>query len=158
WRAVFASGLVVSLLSLLVFALMEESPLWLDARMRERTGTPLRTVLSGAHGRRFALNLLVVAGAATQYYLTGGFPPTFLPVVVALPRPVVAQVLLAVAAAHIVASLIAGSLSEVIGRRRTFLVVGLVDLAVLPFAYFRLVGAGPGALAEITLLAALLAF
>jgi MFS family permease len=70
----------------------------------------------------------------------------------------VAEVLLAVAAAHIVASLIAGSLSEVIGRRRTFLVVGVVDLAVLPFAYLRLAGAGPGAMVEVTLLAALLGF
>jgi MFS family permease len=158
WRLVFASGLVVSLLSLLVFAWMEESPLWLDARGQRRAAAPLRTVLSGTHGRRFALNLLVVAGAGTQYYLTGGFLPTFLPVVVRLPRPAVAEVLLAVAAAHIVASLITGSLSEVIGRRRTFLLVGLVDLAVLPFAYLRLAGAGPGAMAEVTLLAALLAF
>ena len=158
WRFVFASGLVVALLSLFLFAWMEESPLWMDATERERPQAPLRTVLSGVYGRRFALNLLLVAGAATQYYLTGGFLPTFLPVVVRLPRPAVAEVLLAVAAAHILASLIVGPLSEVIGRRRTFLVVGLVDLAVLPLAYLTLAGAGPGVTARVVLLAAVLGF
>jgi MFS family permease len=160
WRVMFFSGLLSSLFSLLVFWLVEESPIWEDRERSHRVDkTPLRTLLSSRYRGVFLLNLLVVFGSGATYYLTSGFLPTFLVAVNKLTRADSAVILIWANLGIIVAAPLFGHLSEMIGRRRTFLVAGVMNLVLVPIVYLSLGGYhGRPAFVPVLLLALALSF
>ncbi|OZI38689.1 MFS transporter [Bordetella genomosp. 10] len=152
WRCMFFTGLISSVLGLFIFNRLEESPLWkkvaaekaarAEQARRDRTVTesrsPLRTLFAGEYRSVLLVNLLLTIGGGSGYYLTSGYLPTFLKVVNQAPSGVAADILMACSVAVIVVALAVGHLSTFIGRKRTFLLVGIVQIFGLPFLYMSL--------------------
>jgi len=160
WRVMFFTGIVGAIFSFFIFEAVEESPLWtqLQARKEKIQRAPLRAVFSRPYLRVVLVNLMIVAGAGTQYYLTSGYLPSFLVVINGLPRPVAGQVLIWTSLIVILAVAIFGQLSEMIGRRNTFLLMGSVNLILIPLGYLQLARLQAGAFGAIVGSALLLAF
>lgn len=138
WRVMFFSGLLAAALSFFVYRLTEESPLW--AAPPASTGTqaarsPLRTLFSPGYRSIFLLNLVLVAGGASLYDLTVGFFPTFFDTSIGIDKSTAAGMLVVINLAVIVGGAAGGVLSDRIGRRRTFLTLGVPTLIVVPPLY-----------------------
>jgi MHS family proline/betaine transporter-like MFS transporter len=159
WRFMFFTGIIGALLSFFIFRAVQESPLW--ARREERhevTEHPLRTLLSRMYLPIFLLNLMIVIGAGTNYYLTSGFLPTYLNVVNEVPPTTAGKVLVVSNLAVLIAAPLFGHLSEVFGRKRIFISLGIVNLIVIPFAYLQMAGLKADSIAAIYFFAFVLAF
>ncbi|GAA5167562.1 MULTISPECIES: MFS transporter [Amycolatopsis] len=146
WRVMFLSGLVAALLSYLVVRGVEESPLWKAAH---QAGPPPRTRLAdlvrGGRGKVFALNIVLVAGAGSQYYLTSGYLPTLLGDVTGVRGGTQGVILLVSSLGVVLGTIVAGELSEHLGRRRTMLAFGAVNLVALPLLVWLISSSDPGA-------------
>lgn len=144
WRVMFFSGLVASLLSLLVFRVTEESPAWRAARAADRPAPGRPGELLAAHRRRTLLtSFALVVGAGAQYYLTSGYLPTYLGEINHVPPTSRGELLVWTSLSILPASLITGHLSERFGRRAVFLVTGVVNLVALPGLVMVMAGFGP---------------
>ncbi|MBX5490795.1 MAG: MFS transporter [Chloroflexi bacterium] len=160
WRIVFLTGILGSLLSFFVFRSVEESPFWVELERKRQRGTrpPLKELVSPTYRSVLLLNLLIVAGAGTQYYLTSGYLPTFLNVVNRLPGTAAGPILIAGSLVVIIATALFGALSEAIGRKRTMLATGVVNLFVIPWAYLQLRDLREDALGAIAVYVLVLSF
>ncbi|WP_233235003.1 MFS transporter [Bordetella sp. LUAb4] len=157
WRCMFFTGLISSVLGLFIFNRLEESPLWkkaaaakaaraAEARSDKTHGdkalavqrSPLRTLFAGEYRSVLLVNLLLTIGGGSGYYLTSGYLPTFLKVINQAPSGVAANILMACSVAVIIVALAFGHLSTFIGRKRTFLLVGVVQIFGLPYLYMSL--------------------
>ena len=145
WRVMFFTGLAASLVSLLLFRFIEESPLWAQAASRPAAAQPARARDLWAPGRRGVLltSLALVIGAGAQYYLTSGFLPTFLGSVNEVPAGPRGLLLVWTSLAILPVALLVGHLSERFGRRPIFLAVGVVNLVALPLLVLAMAGLGP---------------
>jgi MFS family permease len=150
WRVMFFFGILSAALGLFVFNKLEESPLWKqldEARSRgaaqdapvERS--PLRTLFSQAHRPVLLVNLLITFGGGAGYYLTSGYMPTFLKVVNGVPNAASSMILMAASVTAIVSATLTGHISEMIGRKKTFLLVGVLCLVLLPVCYIGMASA-----------------
>lgn len=159
WRVMFFAGLVAAILSYFVLRGVEESPLWKAAR---QSGPPAKARLSdlvrGGRGKLFALNIVLVAGAGSQYYLTSGYLPTLLGEVTGVHGSTQGVILLVSSLGVVVAAALAGHLSERFGRRRTMLVVGAVNIVALPLLIWLITSTNPVHTGTIGVYATLLAF
>ncbi len=159
WRLMFFSGLLSSLLGLLVFTRLHESPLWVNARraMRAQPGSDAPALaqrrLTGLGPAVVACVLLTTAGGGLSY-LSSGYLPSLLKLLKHLPPSVLGRMLSVSALAVIACSVLAGRLSDVLGRRRAMLLYGVAALVLLPLLDHALARAE--SLAAITLDAALL--
>jgi MFS transporter, MHS family, proline/betaine transporter len=146
WRFMFFCGIASSLLGLVVFRALEESPFWrqMDAARqgRARPRSPLRTLFGGAYRRVLLLNLLITFGAGGGYYISSGFLPTFLKVVNKLPNTTTSGILMATSCTGILGSLLVGALSEWTGRRRMFRLMTIVNIIALPLLFAAMAHAG----------------
>ena len=152
WRFMFFCGLASSVLGFFIFNVLEESPVWkaMDARRAAakasgdavtRTRSPLRTLFASQYRNVLLINLLITAGGGSSYYLTSGFMPTLLKVVSKLPNQTVSVILMVASLCAILASLLVGTVSNWIGRRLTFRIVGVVNLVLLPTLFLAIRGA-----------------
>ena len=157
WRLMFFSGLLSSLLGLLVFTRLHESPLWENARRADRAhpggDAPAPPRLAGLGPAVVACVLLTTAGGGLSY-LSSGCLPSLLKLFKHLPPAVLGRTLSLSALAVIGCSVLAGQLSDTLGRRRAMLLYGAAALVLLPLLYRALVRAESPA--AITLDAALL--
>lgn len=159
WRCMFFTGIIGAILSLFIFRAVQESPLWARRESRnEVTESPLKTLLSARHRGVFLMSLILVAGAGTHYYLTSGFLPTYLSVVNGIPGPQASQILVVSNLGVLIAAPLFGHLSEVVGRKKVFLLLGVVNLIVIPFTYLQLSNFRAEAMGSIYLAAFVLAF
>lgn len=156
WRCMFFTGLLSAGLGLFVFRSLEESPLWRKAEPTARTRAPLGTLLRRPHRGVLLVNLLLTIGGGAGYYLTSGFMPSFLHLVSGLGRGATAHILILGSLVAIVSASAGGALSQWIGRKPAFLIIGVINLIALPLLYLRLAHAT--SLGEITWLALALAF
>jgi MFS family permease len=152
WRCMFFTGIISSVLGLVIFTRLEESPLWRQlvaekaARAAKAGGTisesppvsPLRTLFSPPHRRVLLVNLLITIGGGSGYYLMSGYLPTVLKVVSQLPNGMAAVILMLGSTAMIIVSIAIGHLSTLLGRRLTFLLVGLTQIVAGPWLYVQL--------------------
>jgi len=164
WRVMFFYGLGSSVLGWFVFRSLEESPLFQQEQERKRHSrvaavevSPLRTLFSRRFLPILLTNLLITTGGGAGYYLTSGYLPSFLKVVSNVPNQTASAILIGASLSAIAASLIIGHLSQVCGRRPTFIVVGLAMAVLMPALYLALGNAG-GDIRTITLCALGLAF
>lgn len=163
WRVMFFAGLVGAILSYFVLRGVEESPLWrANQQAQAQAGPPpkarLSDLLRAGRGRLFAVNVVLVAGAGSQYYLTSGFLPTLLGKVTGVEAGAQGVILLVSSIAVVVAAVAAGELSEHIGRRRTMLIVGGVNLLALPLLVWLITSTDPSNDGLIMVYATALAF
>ncbi|MGH7707058.1 MAG: MFS transporter [Vulcanimicrobiaceae bacterium] len=137
WRFMFFSSILGVICGLFVFRTLDESPMWTN--LHDQRGavehTPLRTLFSGKHRTIVLLNIMVAAGAGSAYYLTSGYIPTFLRVVNKVPKAETGLILIVASLIILVVAPLVGHVSELIGRRPTFLIIGVVNLIAIPILY-----------------------
>lgn len=145
WRFMFFCGIISSFLGVFIFLQLEESPVWtklksrrVDAGQAAAAASPLRTLFSRRWLSVLAVNLLLTIGSGAGYYLTLGFMPTFLKVVVKMPDTPASLILIASSVIAIVASVAVGHLSTFIGRRKTFRIFGVLRLIFLPSLFLAM--------------------
>ena len=139
WRVMFFTGLIGAVLSFFIFRTVEESPLWSQLDSRDRTAnSPLKALVSREYRYVFLTNLVLVAGAGTHYYLTSGYLPTFLNLVNGITGTSAALILIYSSLMVVVAACLVGHISQLIGRKPTFLIVGVMNLVLVPLCYWQL--------------------
>jgi MFS family permease len=136
----FFSGLLSAVLGLFIFRNLEESPFFkrlqqVKAASTVRVRSPLKSLFSPDYRNVFFLNLLLTAGGGTGYYLTSGYLPTFLKVINQIPNTIAATILMAASVSAFIAAVLIGWISDQIGRKKTFLIVGFAAIILLPFCY-----------------------
>jgi MFS family permease len=141
WRVMFFSGLVASLVSLLLFRVTEESPVWKAAERGEPARA--RDLFAPQHRRVLVTSLALVIGGGAQYYLTAGYLPTFFASINGLEPGPRGVLLVWTSIAILPAALIAGHLSERFGRRPVFLATGILNVLLLPVLVLVMAGFGP---------------
>lgn len=149
WRVMFFTGLLGAGAGLFVFRSLNESPLWAQLREEnkekdeketnvvELEQSPLKMFFK-KYSRVLIVNLMIVIGGGSGYYLTSGFIPTFLKVVNNVSSEVMSGVLITTSIVTIIAALLFGHISELIGRKKTFLLVGVLNIIGLPYFYLTL--------------------
>src|SRR3984885_329613 len=141
WRCMFFSGLLSSLLGWFIFNSLEESPFFKEKQRQKAAGvasvteTPVKTLFSSSWRNVLLLNLLVTFGGGAGYYITSGYLPSFLKVVNNVPNNVSSLILMAASVVAIVSAIAVGGLSDVIGRKKTFLLAGVCMIVLLPLCY-----------------------
>ena len=136
WRFMFFSGILSSAFGLYIFNRLEESPIWQQMdRAKTMAGTPLKTLFSRANAAVLAANVLIVTGSGFAYYLTSGYLPTFLKLVKEVPNSTASLMLIAASIVAMIGQISGGQFSEIFGRRRTFIMVGAINIFVLPVCY-----------------------
>jgi Na+/melibiose symporter-like transporter len=138
----FFSGLLSSLLGWFVFKSLEESPFFNElqqqkAATKTAVATPVKTLFSSGYRSVLLTNLLITFGGGAGY-LTSGYLPTFLKVVNSVPNNVSSLILMGASVTAFVSAILIGALSEKIGRKPTFLAVGVCALVLLPMCYLGL--------------------
>lgn len=140
WRWMFFTGIISAVLGITIFSKLEESPMFKkmqEAKARSKaaaapTAHPVRTLFSGKFRNVLLVNLLLTIGGGAGYYLTSGFLPTYLKVVTGTPATTAGVILMLASIGVIVASIAAGHLSTLIGRKKAFIWIGVVRLVLLP--------------------------
>lgn len=156
WRFMFFCGLITSVIGLILFRGLVESPHFREAQEakaakaraeKEIVGpSPLKTLMANPdYRKRFLVNLLLSTGAGASYYLTAGYLPTYLKLVNGLSGPAASSIMLMGSVAGAISSIGLGELSQHIGRKKAFLAIGVVCLLALPFLILNLGSATGGA-------------
>lgn len=147
WRCMFFAGLISSVLGLFIFKNLEESPSFRQLQAQAKQGhaanaerSPLRTLFAGEYRKVLFGNLMLTIGCGAGYYLSSGYIPTFLKVINHVPNHVASMILIASSVVAIVACLLSGYLSDRIGRKKTFLICGVVQIFVQPAMYPLMAG------------------
>lgn len=145
WRLMFLCGLITSVFGLILFNKLEESPLWVKTKLNEveeqkKVNTPIKELFSSKYRRIMLANMILVACSGTLYYLTLGYLPTFLKLFNKVSAAQTGQIMMLASVIAFLSAVAIGHLSESIGRRKAFLLIAVIDLFVVPFLYFRLMG------------------
>jgi MFS transporter, MHS family, proline/betaine transporter len=141
WRCMFFAGLLSSLLGWFIFNNLEESPFFKDQQKKRVAGTitatrsPVKMLFSSRYRNVLLLNLLVTFGGGAGYYLTSGYLPSFLKVVNGVPNSVSSLILMGASVVALVSAVLFGAVSDFIGRKKTFLLVGVCMAVLLPVCY-----------------------
>jgi MFS transporter, MHS family, proline/betaine transporter len=141
WRCMFFSGLLSSLLGWFIFNNLEESPFFKEQQRKKAAGTvtatkaPVKLLFSDRYRNVLLLNLLITFGGGAGYYLTSGYLPSFLKVVNGIPNNVSSLILMGASVISMGSAVFFGGVSDVIGRKKTFLLVGVCMLVLLPVCY-----------------------
>jgi Na+/melibiose symporter-like transporter len=136
----FFTGIISAVLGITIFSKLEESPMFKqlqEAKAKAKTRSkpvrsPLATLFSRDYRKILLVNLLLTIGGGSGYYLTSGYLPTYLKVVNKTPAETAGFILMLASIGVIVASIATGHLSTFIGRKKTFIWVGVLRLALLP--------------------------
>jgi MHS family proline/betaine transporter-like MFS transporter len=136
WRCMFFTGIISAVLGITIFSKLEESPMFKKMQQAKKIAkakkSPLRTLFSRDYRSILFVNLLITIGGGSGYYLTSGFLPTYLKVVNHTPANTAGFIMMLSSIAVIVVSVVTGHLSTFIGRKKTFLWVGVARLILLP--------------------------
>jgi MFS transporter, MHS family, proline/betaine transporter len=141
WRCMFFSGLLSSLLGWFIFSNLEESPFFKERQRQkaagaaDKTAAPVKTLFSSSWRNVLLLNLLVTFGGGAGYYITSGYLPSFLKVVNNVPNNMSSLILMGASVTALISAILVGTLSDVIGRKKTFILAGVCMLVLLPVCY-----------------------
>jgi MFS family permease len=144
WRCMFFTGIISAVLGITIFSNLQESPMFkqlqenkASARAAAAPGqaaarSPLRTLFSRDYRHILLVNLLLTIGGGSGYYLTSGFLPTYLKVVNHLPGQTAGFILMLSSLGVVIVSIASGHISTFIGRKKTFLITGVIRLVGMP--------------------------
>lgn len=146
WRVMFISGLLTSVVGLLLFRNLGESPLFTalktqQAARRQNVApvrSPIRTLFSREYRAKFLINLLLTFGAGAGYYLTSGYLPTFFKLVNSLPNQVSSLILIGASLTSAMGALSMGELSQHVGRKPIFLGMGVIRIVAFPLLFLAM--------------------
>ncbi len=149
WRCMFFSGILSAFLGVFIFSRLEESPIWerlKQARLARGEIVPSHTPVRSLFSREFRtivlVNIMLSTGGGAGNYLTIGFLPTFLKLVNRIPNQSASLILIGSGVVATAAALAIGHFSTFFGRRRTFIVLGLLRLVMLPGGMLAMASAG----------------
>lgn len=159
WRVMFFTGVLTCGISFLVYTKTSESPLWKEAaKDAPKEQAPVKVLFSKKYLSVFLMNVLLVSGGASLYYLTVGFFPTYFGKVIGMPNTSASIALIFVNVIVIVGALLGGALSDKIGRRKVFLYFGAPMIILGPGLYLLLGSLNPEQTLLITVVASMMAF
>lgn len=142
WRFMFFTGILSSILGLFVFKSLEESPYFEQLKQAQGNAkpqkAPSRVVFSRDYRSILLVNVMIVAGGGTAYYLTSGYLPTFLKIINKIPAETASMILMGASVTAIISAVLFGALSDYIGRKKVFLIIGTINLVALPILYNQL--------------------
>jgi MFS transporter, MHS family, proline/betaine transporter len=146
WRVMFFFGLLTTVIGLILFSNLEESPIFKALQERKNAARqqqkpadgPLQMLFSANHLPVFLVNLLLTTGAGSGYYLTSGYLPTFFNLVNKLPNRVSSLMLIGVALAAAVGALSLGELSQHIGRKKVLVAMGVIRIVAFPLLFLAM--------------------
>jgi MFS family permease len=143
WRCMFFTGLLSAIFALFIFYTLNESPYFLELQKRKAVVTkpPIKVLFAADYRRLTLLNLLIVTAAASMYYLTAGYLPTFLDVINHLPKPVAAGILSWTGLVGAASCIAVGQLSQWFGRKPAYLAMSLLGMGLAVFGVPFLAGA-----------------
>jgi MFS family permease len=158
WRVMFFSGILSAFIGIFVFKSLEESPLWQQLKKEQEKNkavqkqpklekSPVRIIFS-KYRSVFFVNLMIVFGGGAGYYLTSGYLPTFLKMVNKINPTTTSFILMGASVIAIITPILLGYISDVIGRKKTFIIIGVINLIGLP-----LLGLGLGHATSISAIA-----
>ncbi len=138
WRIMFFTGIVPSLLALILRLKMNESVIWME-KLKEKSieKTPFRKVVSGIHKKPFFMALIITTGLMYAYYASIGFMPTLLSDYVHLGRTEIGVLMTSATFSSIVGYIFSGWISQKIGRMKT---VGIFSAMTVILAIPLMVG------------------
>lgn len=138
WRILFMSGLIPGIFSLIIRLKMKESTIWLEKKEKHGIHNfPLKKILSKEHRQRFLSVMLITSGLHYLYYTSLGFMPTFLEDYVHVVRSDVALIMIAGTTAALFGEFVAGSISQKIGRLKTFSIFAKTSIVLaVPISLF----------------------
>lgn len=159
WRVMFFGGFIGAILSAFIYRVVEESPLWLEAdRKKQHTRSPLSDLFSKEYAGINIVNMMIVIGAAVQIYLTQSYLPAFLKLINKVPGVELGGILVLANFVAVAATPTFGYLSDIFGRKRIFLFLGLANLVLIPLCYIQLSHLSTDSLGLIYLYALILTF
>jgi MFS family permease len=140
WRCMFFTGIISAVLGITIFSNLEESPMFKKLQENKarakaagtKVAHPVRTLFSREWRNVLFVNLLLSIGGGSGYYLTSGFLPTYLKVVTHTPAQTAGFILMLSSVGVLLASVGSGHLSTFIGRKKTFLLMGVLRLFAFP--------------------------
>jgi len=162
WRCMFFCGLISTFFGLVMFRYLEETPVWRQLQESRKnnaakpTESPLKRLFGPEYRKVMLVNLLITFGGGATYYLACGYLPTLLNVVAKVPHTQTSQLLMYGSLATILGSLMFGYISDLIGRKKTFLLLSLINLICLPLMFLHV--AEPGSLLRTALYCSGIAF
>lgn len=120
WRLMFFTGIVPSLLALLLRLKMSESEVWMEQlKQKAIEKTPLKKAVSGTQRKPFLTTLIITTGLMYAYYASIGFMPTLLSEYVHLDRMEIGMLMAVATLSSIFGYVFSGWLSQKIGGMRT---------------------------------------
>ncbi|SER98939.1 MFS transporter [Corynebacterium cystitidis] len=129
WRIPFVSSIVLIGLGFWIRSLVEESPVFEEMTAKKKTAsTPLGSLFRN-HAGLVVLCALIFAGVNAAGYLAIAYFASYGTNQLGMERPIVLALTLMTAIAWIISTLVAGKVSDVIGRKQTF-VIGYVLMMV----------------------------
>jgi len=158
WRVMFFSGLVSTVFGLVMYRVLDETPAFKQMKAaRERSASPadslspLRQLFGSQYRHVLLINLLITFGGGATYYITAGYLPTLLKMVTGVAHGDASLILMICSVGTIVGALLFGALSDLLGRKRTFYILGILSMAVLPYLFVAI--ARPAGVGAVTLMA-----
>ncbi len=144
WRFMFFSGILSSVLGLLIFNKLEESPIWAELKAKRGASgqvpaqAPIRTLFSREYLPVLMVNLLMTFGGGAGYYLTSGYLPTFLKVVSGIQSASASFILITSSVFAIGICVLTGHLSTVLGRKKVFLAMAVLRIIGMPLCFLAM--------------------
>ncbi|MCG9967730.1 MFS transporter [Pelotomaculum terephthalicicum JT] len=140
WRIPFVAGFFISLGYLwFYYKNVEESKSW---EKTEKVKIPLVEVLSGESLRNFLQVFILMNGL---FFLANSILfaiPGILINILKMPAFLVTNVMMGVYVVDFFAYIIGGALSQIIGRRKLFIITGVLSCTILPYIYYLVVKYG----------------
>lgn len=148
WRIPFAVGGLLALgWAWWYWRNVPESPTW----QRQASKEPLRELFRGPSLRGLLQVFALMSGLWLAFNMVGAVLPGLLRNEVGLRDTSVTLILVLAYAALVVSYLVAGVLSQAIGRRRFFLIQGILTALLAPFLFWLIV-AGSGSAATVAMM------
>jgi MHS family proline/betaine transporter-like MFS transporter len=138
WRLMFFTGIIPSLLALILRLKMDESEIWKEKLIQKSIEkAPLKKIVSGTHRKPFLMALIITTGLMYAYYASIGFMPTLLSDFVHLDRSEIAILMAAATFSSLVGYIFSGWISQKIGRIQT---IGIFSALTVILAIPLMVG------------------
>ncbi|WP_206243442.1 MFS transporter [Novosphingobium terrae] len=132
WRGLFMITMIPAALIFYIRRSVPESPAWEKGTVSAPAEIGLIATLR-QHAGLIVMATLLMAAASTFSHGTQDLYPTYLRVQHGLPITTISAIAVVYNLGAIFGSLLGGSLSQIIGRRRQLIVASLAALALLPF-------------------------
>jgi MFS family permease len=141
WRLMFLSGLLTSIVGILLFRNLEESPFFQAAARKkiiQVERSPLSRLFRPPYLAIFLVNVIMTIGAGAGYYLTSGYLPAFLNLVTHTPGPTTALLLVGANLAAAVGAPLFGEISQHVGRKPVLLWSGILRVVAFPALFLAM--------------------